>query len=293
MCDDVVDIMKRAFTLIELLVVIAIIAILAAILFPVFAQAKAAAKKTSALSNMKQTALGVLMYGGDFDDMAVPHYGSGTPSDPNQYHNTDTWVGRVSPYVKNRPLFFDPTTAEPKEDAKIGTTPYFCDKYFDTCTGGGAYYYTWQWVTNLSLNSSGFAYGGNGTCDAPNEFQFIRSLTSIDGVAERIMVAPTAYGTLPFSWMYFRAWESAWPTIDAYEDGFNWYALNWDARKRWGTRFSGAYADGHAGKFGREKFVAWSYTNPALIEASTTAQYCQKRVDKNLDKFWGKSWSGD
>lgn len=59
---------RRAFTLIELLVVIAIIAILAAILFPVFAQAREAAKKTQALSNTKQTGLSILMYAGDFDD---------------------------------------------------------------------------------------------------------------------------------------------------------------------------------------------------------------------------------
>jgi len=57
-----------AFTLIELLVVIAIIAILAAILFPVFAQAKQAAKKTAAISDMKQGALAVLMYLNDYDD---------------------------------------------------------------------------------------------------------------------------------------------------------------------------------------------------------------------------------
>ena len=63
---------RRAFTLIELLVVIAIIAILAAILFPVFAQAKAAAKKTASLSNDKQIALGAIMYGGDVDDMIPP-----------------------------------------------------------------------------------------------------------------------------------------------------------------------------------------------------------------------------
>src|SRR5688572_26449263 len=61
--------MKRAFTLIELLVVIAIIAILAAILFPVFAQAKLAAKKTTTLSNIKQVGTATLIYAGDYDDV--------------------------------------------------------------------------------------------------------------------------------------------------------------------------------------------------------------------------------
>src|ERR1700738_3792716 len=60
---------KSAFTLIELLVVIAIIAILAAILFPVFAQAKAAAKKTVCLSNTKQVSLAAVMYANDYDDV--------------------------------------------------------------------------------------------------------------------------------------------------------------------------------------------------------------------------------
>ena len=61
--------MKKAFTLIELLVVIAIIAILAAILFPVFAQAKVAAKKTSDLSNLKQIGTSTFIYGSDYDDL--------------------------------------------------------------------------------------------------------------------------------------------------------------------------------------------------------------------------------
>jgi prepilin-type N-terminal cleavage/methylation domain-containing protein len=60
---------NRAFTLIELLVVIAIIAILAAILFPVFAQAKAAAKNAQTISNIKQLGLGVQLYIGDSDDV--------------------------------------------------------------------------------------------------------------------------------------------------------------------------------------------------------------------------------
>lgn len=89
--------MKRAFTLIELLVVIAIIAILAAILFPVFAQAKLAAKKTQTLSNMKQSSLGLIMYCGDVDDVfPMAEYGDG---DPNYPHIT--WTTTIFPYVKN------------------------------------------------------------------------------------------------------------------------------------------------------------------------------------------------
>ena len=102
--------MKRAFTLIELLVVIAIIAILAAILFPVFAQAKAAAKKTAALSNAKQLGLGVMLYSGDVDDMYPK--GSGAcwwqPIDGG-------WVYLVQPYVKNTQIF--QTASDPKSKA--------------------------------------------------------------------------------------------------------------------------------------------------------------------------------
>jgi len=96
---------NHAFTLIELLVVIAIIAILAAILFPVFAQAKAAAKTIACLSNTKQIGLGALMYSNDVDDMMLPAY-NGTPS---PWENATTqansgfsnWSDLIQPYVKS------------------------------------------------------------------------------------------------------------------------------------------------------------------------------------------------
>lgn len=92
---------RKGFTLIELLVVIAIIAILAAILFPVFAQAKEAAKKTQCLSNMKQVGTAVLMYLNDTDDMYPLAQRS-----PGLDENTGTytpvpWTYVVNPYVKN------------------------------------------------------------------------------------------------------------------------------------------------------------------------------------------------
>ncbi len=124
---------RKAFTLIELLVVIAIIAILAAILFPVFAQAKAAAKKSVSLSNLKQLGTAQLMYSSDADDrytfafnktsipvsVAKPPdyktngYGSwtwtGSPDDDNPTDIFWTWGQLTYPYHKSIQIFRDPS----------------------------------------------------------------------------------------------------------------------------------------------------------------------------------------
>jgi len=101
---------RRAFTLIELLVVIAIIAILAAILFPVFAQARDAARKTGCGSNMKQISNAMLMYRSDFDEKPVPgNLGNYT----NKYGQTARiwWQGMIMPYVKNARVFACPSAS--------------------------------------------------------------------------------------------------------------------------------------------------------------------------------------
>lgn len=116
---------RNAFTLIELLVVIAIIAILAAILFPVFAQAKEAAKKAACLSNVRQITMGSIMYSSDADDVQPGgtwgYYGGGAYGVIGAWNyivsgppTSKSWVldpsrGAIFPYVKNTGIYQCPS----------------------------------------------------------------------------------------------------------------------------------------------------------------------------------------
>jgi prepilin-type N-terminal cleavage/methylation domain-containing protein/prepilin-type processing-associated H-X9-DG protein len=103
--------MRRGFTLIELLVVIAIIAILAAILFPVFARAREKARQSSCLSNLKQIGLGMMMYVQDYDEM-FPTTGSYTSPDILlEPGGAMHWALLIQPYVNNTQIFGCPSTS--------------------------------------------------------------------------------------------------------------------------------------------------------------------------------------
>ncbi len=194
---------RSAFTLIELLVVIAIIAILAAILFPVFAQAKAAAKKTACLSNTKQVGLGFTMYAGDADDTLAPWTANACGTRPaiNGGGSFDTgylYNNLVAPYIKNG---VDPVTGElggvwACPAIKSSTT---------AITNNYAYnYYGLGGTSNCAQVPLGVAY-------APfNDAQYTTpaNITSIARVAETYLIAdggqlmrPPAYidagGTAP------------------------------------------------------------------------------------------------
>lgn len=102
---------KAAFTLIELLVVIAIIAILAAILFPVFAQAKDAAKKAACLSNKKQIATSTLIYASDYDDFFPMSAYFMEPLAPDPRPRIFAVYDAVQPYLKNVGVFVCPNNS--------------------------------------------------------------------------------------------------------------------------------------------------------------------------------------
>ena len=111
--------MKKAFTLIELLVVITIIAILAAILFPVFARAKAAAKQTACISNLKQIGTAMTLYMGDHDDIFPYAVDASDKFDPNIWAGQPAFAAQIPfmlelpdallPYTKSKEIFHCPS----------------------------------------------------------------------------------------------------------------------------------------------------------------------------------------
>jgi len=126
---------RSGFTLIELLVVIAIIAILAAILFPVFARARESARRTVCLSNLGQIGKSALMYAQDYDEMFpaacayAEHNGAGNRWGPSSVYwpNAPHFAQVVMPYVKNPDVFKCPTHfgANRQEWAEMGGTSYW------------------------------------------------------------------------------------------------------------------------------------------------------------------------
>jgi len=186
---------KSAFTLIELLVVIAIIAILAAILFPVFAQAKEAAKKTQSLSNVKQLGLSVHQYLADYDDtIPMSEYGSGD----NYY----SYATSLYPYVKNGTLWTSPTGVK-QNNANDGI---FKSPGNPGPSSPQANYGSYSYGVHMSLFVSNY---DDGTVAPPNPGV---PFSVVDAPADKIGMIEKGANDTGSNWNYpfFHDWQAMW-----------------------------------------------------------------------------------
>ena len=154
---------RQGFTLIELLVVIAIIAILAAILFPVFAQAREKARQISCISNLKQIGIGFMMYNQDNDESTL-NIDKGQLPSPKFAGTTYTpnWYILLDPYVKDVNLFYCPD--------RTGTATWGCDNYFFPATVNGTKQTSRMWGYGYNdglVSDGGYGLIGSQTTD-PN-----------------------------------------------------------------------------------------------------------------------------
>jgi prepilin-type N-terminal cleavage/methylation domain-containing protein len=174
----------KGFTLIELLVVIAIIAILAAILFPVFAEARENARKTACLSNMKQITLGLMQYVQDYDE-TFPLVRFDWPRVPY------TWREAVQPYIKSIDVFRDPSNPDASRVLTPGRPPGV-----DTSCWGSP-----QVPKSYSYNGNIFQRGGS---------EYGAPLAQIQQPAEALLIADMSRNGCPDSgsWCFTQPAES-------------------------------------------------------------------------------------
>jgi len=262
---------RRGFTLIELLVVIAIIAILAAILFPVFAQAKRAAKDTSALSNVKQIATGGYMYSSDNDDNVVP-----TENPGGVYI---AWPVLMQPYLKNTDVVWDPSR---QKSVTVGALPWDARPNVD-----------WGWQTHMAINRYGYASAYGSTA--------LRSQTSFPAPAERIgwtYGEDQVYPGNLLSQHWFDGVRCSCPSLantptSRENDWYNQCARA--AVKYHGDGLIAAYADGHAKKVPYKRLTV----NQPTFAASVTCEQTNfagadgnrgtaDDLDNELTRAWGR-----
>lgn len=269
---------QAAFTLIELLVVIAIIAILAAILFPVFAQAKEAAKKAADISNNKQINLGINLYSSDYDDI-LPMLRNDRPNWQTVVTSPQVNSGHimVNPYIKNRAMWRSPNDAmlrcdstssgySQSESHATGGPVSYVFSYYDPGTSTPYAFGLFAW------DSVSVSTGANS-----NPERTSLSVTAVGDPAQTVAIMPSY-----ISWSYWNglmqhrndqrqyAFEElvpTWPNVLALTNV--WCANDQMSMGAYSGNSNYGYADGHTKTLRRTQLMdrQW-YTDPAT--ASTT-----------------------
>jgi len=213
---------RRAFTLIELLVVIAIIAILAAFLFPVFAQAREAGRKAKCLSNLRQMAAATLMYAQDYDELLPVDASSCRAGSATQLcsRRSPQWriEAQIAPYVKNVELFACPSANNTQvlwnssqnvcEWFGWGYPSYFCDPT-STVNGRSISY---GWNRYLFFRCAGTAGGGCGLPGYP--------LAAVTDSSSKIMAADACQSFMEMSRLAFANYPELDPSQASNADQF-------------------------------------------------------------------------
>ncbi|MBC8141366.1 MAG: DUF1559 domain-containing protein [Armatimonadetes bacterium] len=238
---------NSGFTLIELLVVIAIIAILAAILFPVFASAREKARQTSCLSNLKQMGIAQMQYSQDYDEVILPAWIAGGPSwGGDGWPGQARWTDLVFPYVKSLQVYNCPSDAN--------NVPY---EYSDAATkdGSGNTYGSVGSSGSYGINSSYYAdttgratapgqavnWGGGGSDIVTQADAKKPSGTIIFGECQPYANG-ASWGTCELTWPNQAAADTAFANINTY----NPPSLGPTNPGRHNKGMNVAFLDGHA-----------------------------------------------
>lgn len=257
---------NKAFTLIELLVVIAIIAILAAILFPVFARARENARRSSCMSNLKQIGLGVMQYTQDYDEKYPYNWGDGTSTTPTVYVNDSsspgyslktkpqaggaaqryfTWMDFIYPYVKSTQVFVCPSATSDATAPSYG--------YSGAIGGFMRYKYDGSTVPGATTPRTAAALSA---VQRPSEVYMIMDYNSAYGyIAGADDVPAFARSTV----------KSTNQLVAPHLDGGNF-----------------AYADGHV-KWQSRSTIAAVVNNTTVCPANPTATDIATKADCNLN----------
>jgi prepilin-type N-terminal cleavage/methylation domain-containing protein len=256
---------RNAFTLIELLVVIAIIAILAAILFPVFAQAKASAKTTATLSNLKQTATAGIMYSADYDDVVHPH----------EYYNGNVvpfidagYYWYIEPYMKSKQLLFDVARGVSVDTNDVNRL--------------------WERAVTISLNRNGWS-----SWESLNTFvRSYRVMSSQEDIAKRAAYVITARPTALTTGYPWTSDEAACPVVVNPTTVANTrFQRVYLASTFHRTRIITAFGDGHAGGVPASKVMTFNQTVSAAEQCAgyNDPQFIPPAIDHS---YWGTWYDG-